>query len=154
MHWNHTTALTWKKVFAEHPEAMLFPCDIAKTETVGQLLQHIVAVELRYAERLAGREETPYEKVPYDSFDAMFATHELAMALYREVMTRENYAWEEEIEFQTRSLGRMSATRRAVIFHALLHSVRHYGQLATVMRQNGVPVQWPMDFLFVYGKFA
>jgi uncharacterized damage-inducible protein DinB len=35
------------------------------------------------------------------------------------------------------------------LFHALLHSVRHYGQLATLARQHGVAPDWPMDYLFM-----
>jgi hypothetical protein len=52
--WNEKTAQNWRQLLISHPELLTQPCDIAGTKTVAELLQHIVAVELRYAERLAG----------------------------------------------------------------------------------------------------
>jgi uncharacterized damage-inducible protein DinB len=34
-----------------------------------------------------------------------------------------------------------------VVFHAMLHGVRHYAQLATLVRQNRVKPDWQMDYL-------
>jgi len=36
-----------------------------------------------------------------------------------------------------------------VLFHALLHGIRHYAQLATLVRQHGIKPEWPMDYLFM-----
>ncbi len=51
--WLETTSSNWRQLLTTHPELLAMPCDIAGTKTLGELLQHIVAVELRYAERLA-----------------------------------------------------------------------------------------------------
>jgi len=32
--------------------------------------------------------------------------------------------------------------------HALLHSVRHWAQLATALREAGHPTNWGKDFLY------
>jgi uncharacterized damage-inducible protein DinB len=32
--------------------------------------------------------------------------------------------------------------------HLTLHSMRHYAQLATLVRQQGFKTTWPMDYLF------
>ena len=51
--WNEATSHGWKRLLSAHPEALVaFPCDVRETRTLGELMQHIVAVELRYAERL------------------------------------------------------------------------------------------------------
>ena len=59
MGWVETTTTRWRELLRAHPEALEFPCDIMNTGTVARLLQHLVAVELRYAERLADEVETP-----------------------------------------------------------------------------------------------
>jgi hypothetical protein len=51
--WLETTSTRWQNLLNTHPELLSIPCDIMGVDTVAQLLQHIVAVELRYAERLA-----------------------------------------------------------------------------------------------------
>ncbi len=149
MRWVETTATRWRELLRAHPEALAFPCDIRETSTVAGLLQHLVAVELRYAERLADVAETPYEAIGYGSVEEIYATHDRAMELLREQIARPEIDWEERIEFQTRSAGVMQASRRTVLVHALMHTVRHYAQLATVVRQNGVKPGWAMDYLFM-----
>jgi uncharacterized damage-inducible protein DinB len=113
------------------------------------LLQHIVAVELRYAERLNGLQETPYESIPFDSVESIYAIHDRAMELLRPLMDRDGQYWEAVLEFQTRSAGTLRATRRTVLMHLLTHSIRHYAQLATLTRKQGVPPDWPMDYLLL-----
>ena len=85
----------------------------------------------------------------YGSVEEIYATHDRAMQLLREQIARPETDWEERIEFQTRSAGVMRASRRTVLVHALMHTVRHYAQLATLVRQNGVKPGWPMDYLFM-----
>jgi uncharacterized damage-inducible protein DinB len=146
--WLEKTSLEWQALLEQHPELLSTSCDIAGTTTVGGVLQHIVAVELRYAERLAGLAATDYADVAFDSAAAIYATHKRAMELFRTELARE-VNWEERIDFVTRSMGPANATRRAVLFHAMLHGIRHYAQLATLVRQAGVKPGWPMDYLFM-----
>jgi uncharacterized damage-inducible protein DinB len=144
--WLERTSQDWRKLVESQPEILGLPCDVAKVATVGALLQHIVAVELRYAERLAGLPQTDYAAIPYDSAAAIYATHERAMQLMRAQLAA-NVEWNERIEFVTRSMGPASSTRKTVFFHALLHGIRHYAQLATLLRQHGVAAGFPMDYL-------
>jgi uncharacterized damage-inducible protein DinB len=146
--WNESTSANWRKLLAAHPEILALPCDIARTSTVAQLLQHIAAVELRYAERLAGLPETDYANVPYDSVETIYATHDRAMELYRQALDFET-AWAEQIEFQTRSAGVLLASRKTVLFHAVFHGIRHYAQLGTLVRQHGYKTDWYGDYLFM-----
>jgi uncharacterized damage-inducible protein DinB len=146
--WNQATNAAWLKLLTEHPEILQLPCDIMQTSTVAQLLQHIVAVEVRYAERILGLPETEYADVPYHSAEALYATHDRAMALYGRAL--DSVAdWEEQIKFQTRSAGILLTSRKTILFHALFHSIRHYAQLGTLVRQHGYKTGVPGDYLFM-----
>jgi len=120
--WVEHMSRGWKNLLESHPEILSFPCDIRETTSVAQLLQHIVAVELRYAESLNELAQTPYESIPYDSVDAIYATHGRAMDLLRPLMDRDEPFWEAVPEFKTRSAG----TLRAIASHgagALAHTL-------------------------------
>jgi uncharacterized damage-inducible protein DinB len=149
--WNDTMATMWRSLVSSHPELLETPCDIYKPATVGQLLQHIVAVELRYAERLSDAPVTDYARIPFGSAEEIFATHTHALEILKGLLADPAFDWNEEIEFATQTAGRMCASRRAVFQHALLHSVRHYAQLATLARQHGYK-PGPMDYLLMAAK--
>jgi uncharacterized damage-inducible protein DinB len=146
MAWLDRTSDNWRDLIATHPEILTLPCDIMGVATVAQLLQHIVAVELRYAEQLTGLPPTDYTAIPYDSVTAIYATHQHAIALFKELLAS-NIDWNESIEFITRSMGPMRSHRKTILFHALLHGMRHYAQLATLVRQHGIKPGWQMDYL-------
>jgi uncharacterized damage-inducible protein DinB len=115
---------------------------------VAQLLQHIVAVELRYSERLAGVPETEYESIPFDTVENIYATHDRAVTLFRQSLAA-NLDWDGVMEFKTRSFGSARASRKTILFHALLHGLRHYAQMATLIRQHGHKVEAPGDYLLM-----
>ncbi len=154
LRWNDISAVHWRDLLRVHPEALALPCDIRDSGDVAHFVQHIVAVELRYAQRLAAEPESPYEAVPFGSADELFATHDAALAKVRTLLADDAYDWAQEIDFQTISLGKLRATRRDILLHMLLHSIRHYAQLATLVRSAGIKPGWPMDFLFVNARPA
>jgi uncharacterized damage-inducible protein DinB len=59
----------------------------------------------------------------------------------------ETLDWEESLEATTISTGKHRATKRVMLAHALLHGIRHYAQLATLVRQHGIKPDWQMDFI-------
>jgi len=146
--WNDTTATHWRDFIHANPVILAIASDIRNGSTVADTLQHIVAVELRYAQRLGGLPETDYTQVPKDSADSLFATHTRALDLIRERLADPTYDWSAELAFETITLGRLRTTREAILIHLLMHSIRHYAQLATLVRQHGFQPTWPMDYLF------
>jgi len=116
---------------------------------VREFLLHIFAVELRYAERLAGSPVTEYESLPTGSVRDLFAIGEKARGLYRQYLAG---ATDEDLasvqEFPTRTAGVLRASKRKMFAHAMLHGVRHWAQLATALRQKGHGTDWGHDFLF------
>jgi uncharacterized damage-inducible protein DinB len=146
--WYESTSDHWRKFLTENPAILAISCDIANTKCVAELMQHIVAVELRWAERLARTPETPYEQVPYDTVDVLYATHDRATEIIKQVLAA-NTDWDQIIEFQTRTYGAAKASLKTILFHALLHSIRHYAQLATLVRQHGYKPTLPGDYLLM-----
>jgi uncharacterized damage-inducible protein DinB len=146
LRWNDETGAGWEKFFAANPAALDLPCDIAGVVTVRDLVKHIVAVEIRYAQRLSEEAVSAYEELE-NSMGAMFALHHEAMGKYRALMAKDGLQWAEVIEMQTRSAGILKASRKKVLLHAQLHGIRHWAQLATLVRQHGLKPGWPMDFL-------
>jgi uncharacterized damage-inducible protein DinB len=146
--WLETTSTRWHKLLTVHPELLAEPCDIMGVQTVAQLLQHIVAAELRYAEQLAGLPATEYADIPYDSPETLYATHDRALAIYRDLLASD-IDWNQPIEYTTRAIGKARSARKSILFHAILHAIRHYAQLATLARRHGIKPDWPMDYLFM-----
>jgi len=146
--WNEKTSNGSRHFLVGHPELLSQPCDIAGVKTVAELLQHIVAVELRYAQRLANLPASDYADIPADSVESIYGTHDNAIAIFRDLLASD-VDWDAPIEFTTRSMGSARSARKTILFHALLHSIRHYAQLATMARQNGLKPDWAMDYLLM-----
>jgi uncharacterized damage-inducible protein DinB len=120
----------------------------ATRETVRELIGHVFAVELRYAQRLLDLPVTAYEELDMGSLDALWRIHRDArhrLRAYLESMPAGER--EREMTFQTRKLGPLSATAHKVVMHAFLHGIRHWAQIATALRQAGYPPQWEHDWL-------
>jgi uncharacterized damage-inducible protein DinB len=146
--WIEKTSAGWRKLLSAHPELLPMPCDIMGVQSVAQLLQHIVAVELRYAERLADLPVSDYANIPFDSVESIYATHDRAIAILQQLFASD-IDWSQSIEYMTRTMGPARSVRKTILFHALFHSIRHYAQLATLARQHGIKPDWAMDYIFM-----
>jgi len=89
---------------------------------------------------------TEYAAIPFGSSAEIYATHERAMALLRALLDS-GVDWNQRIDYVTRSMGPARSLRKTILFHALLHSIRHYAQLASLVRQHGFKPGWQMDYL-------
>jgi len=148
--WNESETKKWRTWFEAQPAAVLaVPVRIAQTKNVREFLLHIFAVELRYAERLNGQPVTGYEELPTGSVADLFGIGERARAGLRSYLAN---ATDEQLkvvqEFQTRTAGTLRASERKMFVHTMLHSVRHWAQLATALREAGYETSWGKDFLF------
>ena len=85
---NEETA-RWREFFASNPKALDVPVSIAGTKSVREMLLHIFAVELRYAERLNDvAEVTPYDRHTQDSPEQLFAIGEQARGMLAEYLAK------------------------------------------------------------------
>lgn len=141
--------LKWRDWFAAHPSDILeLPAGTGRTATVRQLIHHIVVVERRYADRIRNEPVTTYEDVPSDSTEALFGAFADARRRLDEwVMNASEADFARELEFTTLSAGTRVASARKIVVHSLLHGIRHWAQIAMVVRQHGHPTDWYHDIL-------
>jgi uncharacterized damage-inducible protein DinB len=142
----------WKSWFAQNPAALDLPVDVAGAGTVRELLTHIFLVERHFAsavtEGAASFEQSrkDAEKQPPAELDEIFGISEEASQKYREFLAS---ATPEDLATVLNLSGRMElkASKRKMIVQALTHSIRHWAQLATSLRQQGMKQDWIHDFL-------
>jgi len=146
LQWCDETAEHWFVLMEEHPAILALPCDIMNVQSVARLMQHIVAVPLRYAQQLEGSEPDSYDRIPCGNVAELRTTHMRARTMYEQMLQR-GVAWEEIVDVVTRSAGTFHMSRKKIFFHANLHTIRHFAQLATLVRQHGYKPGWEMDFL-------
>ena len=51
------------------------------------------------------------------------------------------------LTFQTLTAGTVTASKHKIASNVFLHGIRHWAQIATVLRYQGFPEQWPHDML-------
>ena len=139
----------WQDWFVANAEAWQVPFAASPMSTVGGLVNHIFAVELRYTQRLRDEPVSEWDDlVVHTSIEDVFALGDNARALLVDFLTN---AAEEELErvliFKTLTAGTVTASKHKIASNIFLHGIRHWGQVATALRQHGFTVQWPHDML-------
>lgn len=139
----------WRDWFRKNPKALEVACDIAGAKSVCEVVLHIVAVQMRYAERLLNQPITEYSDLESKSAEELFAlAHKSAEDLRSFAVAANDADWDGTLTFPTRTAGTLTASRRKIFVHALLHGVRHWAQLAALLRQQGYKQDWQHDFIF------
>jgi len=138
----------WHDWFVERPEAWAVPFATGRMATIGGVVTHIFAVELRYAQRLLDQEVTPWEGFRQTSIEDVFELGDNARAQLVDFLTS---APESDLDrvltFQTLTAGTVTASKHKIASNIFLHGIRHWGQVATVLRQQGFSDQWSHDML-------
>ena len=142
-------ARNWETWFKEHPEAENAKIDIAHSDNVRTFLNHIFAVEYRYGQFIHNQPASDFSQLNRNTLDEVFRLGEEGRANIKKFLAN---ATEEDadrtITFKTLTAGEMKASARKMLTHCLIHSVRHWGQLATEMRHQGHATNWKHDFMF------
>ena len=148
--WNEQSAEWWKSHFEANPGLLELPCGIGGAATVQELVRHIWGAELRWFERLAAVGETPREQLPAGPLAALFEIHERGVGIFRGLLAGPESAWSEPyvLKFDWIPEERRTVSRRKIAAHALIHSQRHWAQLATLVRNAGLPSGYWGDVLF------
>ena len=138
----------WENWLAKQPTTVLeVSVGEGQTATARGLLQHIFAVERRYADRLQGLPVSDATVIDDTSIASLFAGgRDSRERLEQYLGTASDDDLARRIEFQTR-IGHFSASARKIVAHTLLHGIRHWAQLATALRQQGYATDWQHDLL-------
>lgn len=147
--WNDEAAGNWKTHLEANPALLELPCGINGAANVQALVRHIWGAELRWSHRLAGLPEVPEAEWPAGPLETLFTLHTRAVGFFRTLLTAPAESWNEpyELKFDWLAPEKRRISRRKVAGHMLLHSQRHYAQLATLVRVAGYPVTVMGDLL-------
>jgi uncharacterized damage-inducible protein DinB len=114
---------------------------------LGDLIRHIFSAEKRYIDRLSDRPMTDTASLSNSSVEALFGFgRESRRDLNEYVKTVPAQGWDVFKEFEFFG-NHLKATPRKLIGHVLVHEIRHWAQIATFLRQAGLPGDFH-DFLF------
>lgn len=107
--------------------------------TVGEVVRHIFGAELRYADRIAGRPVTDVSGVDGSSVDALFALGGRSRDATRQLLSSTSDAeWDEHRTFEIGNFD-FVGTAWKIFVHVLVHEIRHWAQLGTLLRLEGKP---------------
>ncbi len=139
----------WHEWFEANPKAWQVSFAAPPMGSVGALVNHIFSVELRYTQRLRDEAVTDWQELlVYTSLEDVFAFGDNARALLVDFLTN---APDKELDrvltFRTVTAGEVTASKHKIASNIFLHGIRHWGQIATVLRQSGFAAQWPHDAL-------
>ena len=138
----------WRDWFVEHPNAWAVPFATGRMATIGGVVLHIFAVEQRYAQRLLDQEVTQWEEFRQTSMEDVFELGDNARGqLVHFLTTAPEAELDRVLTFQTLTAGLVTASKHKIASNIFLHDIRHWGQIATVLRQNGFADQWSHDLL-------
>ena len=138
----------WHEWFLNHPDAWSVDFGEARMPTIGALVRHIFAVELRYAQRLVDEPVTQWDDFTQKTIDEVFELGEYARGqLVQFLTTAPDKELDKALTFETLTAGTVTASKHKIASNIFLHDIRHWGQIATVLRQNGFADQWPHDML-------
>ena len=116
-------------------------------QTIGDFVRHIFSAEKRYTERLEGRPLTDTSSIPSDNVETLFQFGRESRSGFRALL--ENFPadqWDVPQEFKILTSS-IQVTPRKIAAHMVLHETRHWAQIATLFRLNGLKGDFH-DFLF------
>jgi uncharacterized damage-inducible protein DinB len=141
----------WQDWFQQHGDSVLAmsvgPHGDGRFQTVGDVVRHIFSAEKRYVDRLSNRPITDTAAVSNSNVEALFQFGCQSRGDLKEfVKTFPTHEWDAPFELSLMNKS-MTVTPRKIIIHTLLHEVRHWAQIGTLLRLNGLKVEFH-DFLF------
>jgi len=147
--WRDVETRRWHDWFRSHPQETLFiPAGEGRMATLHGVLVHIFAVELRFAQRLVDQPVSDWSEIVPQTLDETFAVGDVARALIDGYLqTADDSSLDVELSFLTLTAGTVTATKRKILFNLVPHGMRHWAQVAMLLRQAGHRDQWPHDLL-------
>ncbi len=139
----------WHAFLRQHKDALQSsagPNGDGRFTTIGDLIKHIFSAEKRYVDRLSNRPLTDPASIPNDDVEGLFgfgrqSRHDLMEFLDSFPVTEWDIAQEHTILSH-----KLRLTPRKIVVHVVLHEIRHWAQIATLLRVNGTKTEF-QDFL-------
>ena len=123
------------------------PHDDGRFQTIGDQLRHIFSAERRYVDRLWSRPLTDTASITNSNVEALFQFGQQSRTelkgFIRAFPTKD---WDVLQDFKLLNYF-LKASPRKIVTHVLLHEIRHWAQISTLFRLNGLTGEFH-DFLF------
>ena len=128
----------WRRWLQSHPEAM----DVAlqpggRFPTAGKLIDHIFLIERCHLQRLTGDPVSQSTGLTGNNAPPLFdygASVRRELEQFAELVDGDEANEPRPIAFQD---GTVTMSPRKVLFHILIHEIRHWAQVALAVRQAG-----------------
>ena len=150
LHYNESEAMRWRDWFeAQSPELLDVPFGNPgqRMGSVGEMIWHIFITEWVYACVLNGESYDGWNQFKRDSVAELFAIGDRARAGLRKYLGDATDASMASSLTLSAAGFTISGSARKFLTHTFVHSLRHWAQLATVLRQHGHETSWPHDFV-------
>lgn len=139
----------WRTFFTAHPQAMETPLQPgSRFSTVGKLIDHIFLVERRHLQRLRSEPLADRTGLTGNNAPPLF---DYGASVRREL---EQFVGEldEEVAGQMRVFEvreqQWPMSARKLLFHILMHEIRHWAQIALAVRLAGLEPPGDHDLFF------
>jgi uncharacterized damage-inducible protein DinB len=154
LHYTDEERERWERWFRENGEDLLKTPIVGHDEnTAGALILHIFGPELRYVQRLRDEPLTQYRGRPSQTIEQVFGFGlETRKAMREFVCAAEPKDWTRVVELNIAGHTRR-ATVRKIILHTLIHEIRHWAQMARIMRERGLEPPGGHDLLMSSALF-
>jgi uncharacterized damage-inducible protein DinB len=139
----------WRRYFADHPDAIDTPVQPGgRLPTVGKLIDHIFLVERRHLQRLRVEPLSTETGLTGNNAPPLF---DYGASVRREL---EQYVGDldEDVASQMRTFEvreqQWPMTSRKLLFHILVHEIRHWAQIALAVRLAGLEPPGDHDLFY------
>jgi uncharacterized damage-inducible protein DinB len=137
----------WREFFTKRSH--LLKIDVSPTSTIADLIFHTFTSEYRIVQRLLGEAMTQDTDFARRSVNDLFSIGEAAHLKVREYLAHITQGQVAQVRtFASPTLGDFEATPKKLLTHAIVHSIRHWAQVARALRENGQRADFSHDALF------
>ena len=149
--WNDEERAKWLSWLKANPAALEVRLQAGgRFPTVGALVDHIFLIEVRHTCRLQGQQLPADSGVPANDVDALFAYAGRGRQRLREFLTTMRIDDLDQARDVKVASGVYRLSPRKLLFHMVLHEVRHWAQIAVAVRIAGFAP--PGDHDLFYSK--
>lgn len=139
----------WRRYFSTHAGALELPLQASdRFPTIGKLIDHIFLVERRHLQRLRGETLSTTTGLTGNNAAPLF---DYGASVRREleqfVQDVDEDVASQERTFEVRE-QQWPMTPRKLLFHILLHEIRHWAQIALAVRLAGLEPPGDHDLFF------
>ena len=116
----------------------LGPNGDGRFQDIGDWVRHIFSAEKRYVDRLAERPLTDTASIPTDNVEALFEFAQQGRKELKQLLrTFSEATWNAPLQFKLMN-SVVTASPKKIVTHILVHEIRHWAQIATLLRLQGV----------------